>query len=254
MSDNLYTQTVKLPSKGLLNPEITDGLITQRCMMVTDEKYLAGTKAEGDVIVRTLIERTATVPEKLDCNKLILADLMFLLFKMRILSYGDDYAFMTRCPACHEKIDVHMKLSELAVHELPDDYEDSLVVKLPHKGDTVYTRFLTIGDQEEIKRESKRLKKKFKDMEGSPDIVLRLAAMITKIELQKPNNAGDKVLTDPIDIRKYVEELTSRDSNAIKNTIGNVKVGVDPAIDYVCPECEEDIELDVSFSADFFRG
>ena len=44
------------------------------------------------------------------------------------------------CPECGKKIDVSIDLSELPVETLEEGYEDKLIVKLPNRGDTVYTK------------------------------------------------------------------------------------------------------------------
>lgn len=250
----LFTETVTIPTRGLLTPSIPDGLVTQRCISVADKKYLAGTKAvDGDALVHGLIKRCVVVPEQFDPLVLTPADMMFLLFKLRILSYGENYTFRTKCPECGKRIDVRVKLSELVVHHLPDDYKDHLTVTLPNKGDTVYTKFLTIGDLEGIKKEVRRLKKKFPNMEGDPEVTLRIARMIERVELKEPNAAGDTILEHPVDILQYVESLTDLDSIAIQSTVENIKVGIDPQVEYVCPECDEYIDVDLSFSGEFFR-
>lgn len=249
----LYTETVTLPTHGLLTPSIPDGLVTQRCISVADKKFLAGTKADGDAVVHGLIKRCVTVPETFDPTVLIPSDLMFLLFKLRILSYGDQYSFKTKCPECGKRIEVRVKLSDLVVHHLPDDYKDHLRVTLPNKGDTVFTKFLTVGDNEDIKKEVKRLKKRFPNMEGDPEVTLRVARMIERIELREPNDLGDTILDNPVDILQYVEGLTDLDSIAIQSTVENIKVGVDPEIEYECPECDEYIDVNLAFSGEFFR-
>lgn len=249
----LYTQTVTLPTQGLLNPEVPDGLVTQRIMMVADKKFLAGTNADGEKIVAQLIERCTTVPQGFDTSKLINQDLLFLLFKLRILSYGDDFSFKTKCPECGKRTTVKIKLSELTVHTLEEGYEGKLQVVLPHRGDKVFTKFLTVGEGDDIAKEVKRLRKKFADSESDPSVSLRVARMIERIELVEANKAGDTELTDPVDILKYVEELTDLDSIAIQSTVENIKVGVDPEVETKCSECGEYIDVYVSFSAEFFR-
>jgi T4 bacteriophage base plate protein len=249
----LYTETVTLPSQGLLNPEIPEGSVTQRCMMVSDKKYIAGTKGDGEKIVEGLVARCVTAPEKFDITNLIPADLMFLLLKLRILSYGEDYSFKTKCPECGKRTTVKIKLSDIEVHKLEDDYQKHLSVTLPNNGSTVYTRILTIKERDEVKKEVKRLKKKFPDMDGDPAYTLNAARIIERVELVEANKAGDKELTDPVDILQFVEQLTDYDMIAIQSTVENIKVGVNPLIETECEECDESIDINVAFDGEFFR-
>lgn len=183
--------------------------------------------------------------------KLTSADTFFLIVKLRILSYGGQYSFITKCPECGKKIEVSLNLSDLIVEELPEDFEDSMVIELPRTGDTVHTRLLTNEDDNEVDKEVKRYLKKFKDA-GDPEIILRLTKSITSIELQEPNSAGDYVLTNPIDIQKYVENLTDLDATAISSTLAQ-NYGIQATLDTVCKECREEIEVDLRFTPRFFR-
>lgn len=248
-----YTQEVTLPSKGYLNPEIPDGKIIQRCMMVSDQKFLAGSNLSGSMITRTLLERTTESPEHLDVGKLTTADSFYLLFKLRSLSYGDIYKFRTKCPECGRKFDVELNLSTLLVNTLDEDFEKKLEVVLPRAGDKVYTKFLTNDDLQAINDEMERRRRKFKDLRDDTDFVLRLATMIRRIELATPTINGDTVLEHPIDIQNYVEKLTDLDATAIASTTDNASYGIYPMFEDRCPHCKEFVDVRLELGHGFFR-
>lgn len=246
-----FTQEVILPSRGLFNPEIPEGKLVQRCMMVADQKFLSGSNQSAGSSVHQLIQRTTTSPEGFDVSKLTLPDTLYLLFKLRILSYGKDYKFRTKCPECGKKIDVTIDLSELSVETLEEGYEDQLVVKLPHRGDTVYTKVLINEDIDEVNREVKRRKRR--NPEDDSDYVLRIVRSIEKIELKEANKDGKKELTGSLDIERYVSALTDLDAASIISARDSVRYGIMPTVEQVCPECGEYIDVNINFSSDFFR-
>lgn len=247
---NEFTQVVKLPSQGLLNPEIPNGELTQRCMMVSDQKFLSGSSQSASSAIQQILQRTITT-EGFSVAKLTLSDTLYLLFKLRILSYGEMYKFRTRCPECGKKIDVQVDLSELPVEILDEDYTDKLVVTLPHRKDTVYTKILTNEDMEEINKELKRRKRR--SPEDDSEYILRIAFSIEKIELSEPNKDGKKVLTSLLEIERYISSLTDLDASAIISARDSVRYGISPIVEHICPECGEYIDLNVQFSGDFFR-
>ena len=255
MKNNIsnYTQELVLPSKGYLNPEIPGGKVIQRCMMVSDQKFLAGSNLSGSMTTKALLERTIESPENIDIGKLTASDTLYLLFKLRILSYGESYKFKSRCPECGRRIDLDVDLSKLTVHTLEEDFERNLEIVLPNSGDKVYTKFLTNDDLQAINDELERRRRKLKNIGEDTDFVLRLAAMIRRIELSTPNSSGDKVLEHPIDIQNYIEKLTDLDATAIRATTDNVMYGVYPIIEERCPYCREYIDINLSFGAGFFR-
>ena len=242
-----FTQEITLPSRGLLNPEIPEGKVVQRCMMVADQKILSGSTQSAGSALTNLLKATTTTPSDLDVDNLTLADTMYLLFKLRVLSYGKNYTFMTRCPVCSKKIEVNIDLSELPVQTLEDDFTEDLVVELPHRGDTVYTKVITNGDLEYIAKESKRRKKR--NPNDDSEYILRIVHSIQKIVLKKDKST----LTNPIDIENYINSLTDLDAQTIIATRDSVAFGIAPSIEYVCPECKSDIDVSLQFSGDFFR-
>jgi len=252
MSTNYnFTQEVTLPSQGLLNPEIPGGVVVQRCMMVADQKYLSGASQAASSSIHQLLQRTITSPENIDVSALTLPDTLYLLFKLRILSYGSDYKFRTRCPECGKKIDITVDLSELPVEILDENYLDELKVKLPHRGDTVYTKLPTNADIEEIDREIKRRKRRNANDES--EYIVRIVRSIEKIELASPNKDGKKELTNLVEIERYVGALTNLDASVILSTRENIRFGVVPSIEYTCPECRQYIDVNIQFSPEFFR-
>lgn len=241
------SQVITLPSLGLLNPEIPEGKLTQRCMMVSDQKFLSGSNQSASDALQQLIQRTTTAPEGFDVSNLTIYDTLYLLFKLRILSYGDHYQFRTRCPECGQKINVTLDLSKLPVETLDENYAERLVVTLPHRGDIVYTKILTNRDSDDIAKEVKRRKRR--SPEDESEYILRIVSSIEKIQLAKDKS----VLTHAIDIERYVGGLTDLDASAILATRDSVVYGITPAIEYTCPECREDIDVSLQFSSDFFR-
>lgn len=246
-----FTQVVTLPSKGLLNPEIPNGEITQRCMMVADQKFLSGSSQGAESAINQILQRTITVPENFDVSKLTLPDSLYLLFKLRVLSYGSKYTFRSRCPECGEKIDISLDLSEIPVTYLNDDYAGSLVATLPHRGDIVYTRLLTNHDLEEVNKELKRRKKRSPDDDSG--YVLRIARSIDKIVFAKPDEDGRRETSSPFEIERYIESLTDLDASTILHARDSVNYGISPIVECVCPECHEYIDVSLRFSPEFFR-
>lgn len=251
MNISNYTHEVTLPSKGLLNPEIPEGKIIQRCMMVSDQKFLAGSSLNPDASVHELLSRTTESPDSIDISNLTSSDTLYLLFKLRILSYGDIYKFITRCPECEQKMNMSVDLSKLEVNTLEPGYEDKLKVVLPRSGDTVYTKFLRNRDNSDIREEVARRNRK--GLEDTNEFVLRLAAMVKKIVLKEKDKDGSSVLEHPVDIQKYLEKLTDLDATAIRATTDSVMYGISPMVEHKCPHCKNYVDVYLPLGPGFFR-
>lgn len=254
VKDYLYTEEVQIPSKGLLNPEIPDGKITIRCVELRDQKYLAGSKTIRNNKAVELLQRCVIKPEGFDITNLTQVDLFFLLVKLRVLSYGEKYTYIARCPVCGQATEVVVDLTNLNVVELENFNKEDLKIVLPRRGDTVYTHMQTQKDADEIEDEAQRLRAKFKDnLEGAPEITISLAKIIDKIVLKHPNENEDKEITNPVDILNYVENLMDLDALAIKSTIDNVVYGIEPTVTTKCDKCNSEINVLFRTTAEFFR-
>lgn len=182
-------------------------------------------------------------------SKMTSADYFYVLFKMRILSYDSLVTFAAKCPECGGKFDVrNYDISTLEVHELEADYKDNMFVKLPHNGATVYTKLLSMEEEDEITKETNRLRKKFPDADSDPGVTIDLARRIERIELTDGN-----IITEQIDIVAFVEKLISKDAAAIRSTWEDIQMGIDPTIEYQCPHCKEQVPLTIQFGGGFFR-
>lgn len=241
-----FTQELLLPSKGLLNPEIPEGIVTQRCMMVTDQKFLSGSSQSAGSAIHQLIQRTITAPEGFDVSNLTTYDTLYLLFNLRVLSYGKDYTFRTRCPECGKKIDVSIDLSEIPVEYISDNYKEGLVVELPHSGDIVYTKVLTNALNDSITKEIERRSRRSSEDESA--YVLRISRAIEKVVLK-----DNTEITHSVDIERYVSSLTDLDASAIIAARDSIAYGITPTVEYICPNCREDIDVNIHFSSEFFR-
>lgn len=251
MNKPTLTQEVVLPSKGLLNPEIPGGKVTQRCMMVYDQKYLSGSAA-ADNGLRRLIKETTVSPETLDVGKLTVSDTLFLLFKLRSLSYGEHFKYNIQCPRCGRDFTADVEISKIEVTDLDPDYEKELYIELPVRGDKVHTRILLNRDLDYINEELDRLRSRGADTEGL-DYILRISRMITRIDLKEPNADDETYLDNPDDIRKYVQDMTDYDATAILSTVENITFGIHDTVETKCTHCNREVTVPLVLNPNFFR-
>jgi len=116
---------VELPSEcKVYELEDPDMPVTIRPMTFEDEKSIVSAKKEQDP-VNLVLQRCVTNVKILD---LLPMDKLFLIMKLREISYGDDYNTLLICQECKAENPTTIKLSQLNVNPVPDDFEDPLVV------------------------------------------------------------------------------------------------------------------------------
>jgi hypothetical protein len=202
----LPTETVELPSKGLLYPEnspLASGTIEMKYMTAKEEDILTNTNylTNGTAIDKLL--ESLIVTEGVDFNDLLIGDKNAIMVSARILSYGKDFEF--RYKGGVAKAD----LSTLKPKFLPDglyaNRTNEFEFKLPHSGNTVTFKLLTHKDERNIDKEVEGLQKINKD--ANPEGSTRLKYMITSVN-------GTR---ETAEIRKFVDEfLLARDARELR--------------------------------------
>jgi hypothetical protein len=210
------TETIDLPSKGLLYPEenpLSAGTVEIKYMTAKEEDILTNQSyIKKGLVVDKLLQ--SLIITKINYDDLIVGDKNAILVAARVLGYGKDYEFT---------YNGERQVVDLSIIE-PRPFNESLVTKgtnefefkLPHSGNEITFKIITGADERRIDRELEGLKKISKD--SSPELTTRLKHMITSIN-------GDR---EEKNIREFVDNyLLARDSRALRDFIKQVQPDVE---------------------------
>ena len=218
------TITVDLPSEcRVYTLEDEDMPITVRPMTFEDEKAIVGAKKNDDP-VNLVLQRCVTNIKVMD---LLPMDKLYLIMKLREISYGDDYNTLLLCQECKAENPTTVKLSELNVNPVPDDFEDPITFTLPIAKKEIKVRQPRVKDE--------RL---FMDTEQALDQLWRF---VTEIEGH----------TDKSIISAVMDKLPLKDVRTILNAIKS-EYGVDTKIKFICKDCGGVSIVDLPIDANFF--
>lgn len=237
----------RLPSEGKIYDVQVNPVVELRSMTARDEmKRLNPSttqfKTLADIIEGCMIEKPA-----IHVYDMALGDYEYLLHKLRVVTYGDEYKVTVRCPNCDEIVDAVAHLDELEVKEFdPEKFEAARTFVLPKSGSTVSLKFQTprMLDEEEVK--IKELKKKFKDA----DMDFRILVLLTQVI-----DTVDGVKLDSVRLESFINKLPALDMTKILNNIDtlNACVGLDSTLNIKCKSCGGDIQTYFRFGPEFFR-
>lgn len=235
----LPTETVELPSKGLLYPEdnpLSSGTIEIKYMSAKEEDILTNSSyiQDGTVIDKLL---RSLIVSPINYNDLLVGDKNAIMIAARILGYGKDYEFEYSGES--QTVD----LSTLKDKELHKDYkqgENNFTFTLPKANITLGFKLLTHGDEQKIEKELKGLKKINK--KASPELTTRLKYIITSIN-------GD---TEPKTIRNFVDNgLLAVDARSFRKYYNEVSPDVDTVFEFTDSRGEEK-EASLPIGVNFF--
>jgi hypothetical protein len=239
MEDNkskFPTETVELPSKGLIYPQdspLRSGKVEMKYMTAKEEDILTNQNyIKQGVVLDKLIE--ALIMNKFSVKDLIPGDKNALLISSRILGYGKDYTFT------YANKEHTVDLSTLD----NKPFDTTLVTprgtfkfKLPTSDIEVEFKILTDKDNELIEQEIEGLKKINKN--ASSEVTTRLKYQITAVD-------GNQ---DKSNIRDFVENnLLAADSRALRKYIKDISPDVNLTTKINVDGVEEDIDIPINLN------
>jgi hypothetical protein len=219
------TETVTLPSKGLVYPEtspLSSGEIEMRYMSAKDEDILTNINfIKQGIAIDKLLKSLIVSP--IDIDDLITGDKNAVLFAARILGYGKDYDIKFRNESTGKDENYIVDLTQLKEKELDETLfekgKNEFKFALPKSGNVVTFKLLTGKDEKAIDAELKGLQKV--DPNGSFEGTTRLKHMITSI-----NGKADQA-----SIRDFVDNLLlAPDSRAFKKYYNEISPDIDTEI------------------------
>jgi hypothetical protein len=233
------TETIELPSKGLIYPEdnpLSSGVIEMKYMTAKEEDILSNQSyiQNGTVLDKLL---KSLIVSKIDYNDLIVGDKNAIMIAARVLGYGKDYVFEYK----GEQVSVDLSTLENKV------FNEKAITKgvnefsftLPNSGTIITYKLLTHKDEMAIDAEIKGLKKIDKSADHS--VSTRMKHMILSV-----NGNDDKKV-----IREFVDTyFLASDARAFRQHVREVQ----PDVDLKVPvELNGGVEaIDIPITVNFF--
>jgi hypothetical protein len=239
------TETVSLPSKGLLYPEtspLAKGEIEMKYMTAKEEDILTNANyLRNGTVIDKLLQALIITP--IDYNELLVGDKNAVLVAARVLGYGKDYSFKYT-NSNGQEVEATVDLSKLEDKVVDESLfkrgSNEFLFTLPHSGNNITFKLLTHGDEQRIESEIKGLKKINPNV--TTDVTTRLKHVITSVENKR----------DQKDIRDFVDNyLIAKDARALREYYSKVS----PDINIVYKPEDEDYTgegINVPISLNFF--
>lgn len=238
------TETVQLPSKGLLYPKenpLSSGAIEMKYMTAREEDILTNVNLlkQGLAIDKVL---QALIKSPINYEELLLCDKNAILISARILAYGKDYTFGYTNPNNDTEERITIDLTQFENKEV--DYsifsnKNEFSFTLPQSKNALTFKLLTHADSKKIDAEVKGLKK----IGTGGELTTRLKHQILSVN-------GDY---EQKTIREFVDNyLLSIDANAFRQHIAEITPDLDLKINFTLSDGTEVKDLNLPFELDFF--
>lgn len=240
-------ELIPLPSHGTLyhtsDEDIRSGFIRLLPMSLREEEILTTSRFLRSGSATKMVLENCIVSD-IDADEILLFDSNYLLFRLRQLSYGDDYKFTLKCdnPDCKREFTHSLKISELKFNELPEDIVEPIEVKLPVSKYTVKFILGRLRHSEELFKLS--AKEKNEDIDRT-----RLRnLLVTTISIL--DDEGNPV--NPSDWAEFYESIPGMDRAALTDK-SKYDTGIDKLEGVSCPHCDTEFSGSIPVGIEFFR-
>jgi hypothetical protein len=237
MEFKIPTETIELPSKGLLyeeGSELASGMVEMSYMTAKHEDILTNQSyiKNGTVLDKLM---KSLIVSKINYDDLLIGDKNAIMIAARVLGYGKDYTFDLYGES--HTVDLSTIESKPLHPTVEARKKNDFEFVLPESGNRVTFRFLTHRDEQEINRELEGLKKINKD--NSPDLSTRMKHIITSVEGSSERK----------DIRDFVDNyLLAKDSRALREYIKELQ----PDVDLTFFPSEDGVGVNIPIGVNFF--
>jgi hypothetical protein len=210
------TETVTLPSKGLLYPKespLAKGEIEMKYMTAKEEDILTNANyLKNGTVIDKLLQALIVTP--ISYNELLIGDKNAILVAARVLGYGKDYT------VTYNGVETVVDLTQLTEKTVDESLfkagVNEFTFTLPKSENTVTFKLLTHGDEQKIDAEIKGLQKINPNV--STDLTTRMKYIITSIN-------GDR---DQKNIRDFIDTyLLAPDARALRQYYNQISPDID---------------------------
>jgi len=219
---------IELPSRGkFYSLGDSSHPITLRPMTFEDEKSMASTQNANIDVINLLLSRCLT---NININELLVIDKLFVIMKLREISYGHEYKVKINCPQCRKENNVTIDLGKLNIRMMEEDSSNPVVVTLPVLGKEAKIRLPRVIDE-----------KYLNTLDGTASNIWRFVEEI--------DGHNKKTI-----ISAVLKKLPIKDMHTILGVLNGEEYGVDPEVRFACRYCSHHESITLPINTDFFTS
>jgi predicted RNA-binding Zn-ribbon protein involved in translation (DUF1610 family) len=246
-TDYTIMEGYELPSKGKIYNENVNPHIELRSMTARDEMKRLSPSSTPLKTLADIIEGCCIEAPAIHVYDMSLGDYEFLLHKLRIVTYGEDYKVSLRCPECGEAVENVAKLGQLGIKEYDEkEIRDLQSFTLPKSNRLITLNFLSPRMVEEMEVKVKDMKRRYKNATIDFETFVRLLTNIDLVDGEKKSE---------VELENIITNMPALDLQKILNNIDklNQQIGLDNLLYITCPKCGEELTTFFRFGPEFFR-
>lgn len=247
MNSNLtLVESYTLPSQGkVYNNVKVNPCIKLRSMTTNEEMKRLSHSDKPYAVIAEIIDDCLVENPGISAYDMCLGDYQFLLHRLRVVTYGNKYNTVTKCPYCYSTNEKAINLDDIEVREYTADIEKYMEFDLPITKKHIRIRMQTPRMLDFVATKTKEFNKKSKSSSGDAAFLFTIQTLIDTVD-------GERL--DPIRLEEFVRKLPMMDTNYIIKYSDklNEKVGINPILETDCDYCGLTYKNPFRITSEFF--
>jgi len=225
VNEKMSWVAVDLPSKGQAYTDLD--AVEIRPFSFEEEKSLRSISkvSQGREVIQKIF---ASCVRGIPHDALTIPDKNYILFKLREISYGNEYPVVFKCTNCTTENRMRVEIDQIPVNYVPDNYQEPFSFMLP-------------DSQKEAMAVSPRAKDE--DYMATGEVLTQNLWRF----VQSIGGYKDKII-----IKKFIEATTARDVATIRDTLMKADYGLDQDVTFDCIECGSGQQGSIPLNEHFF--
>ena len=247
MTNGYITEEYKLPSLGKIYNVPVNPVVKLSSMLTEHEMKRLSPSERPYKTLCEIIDDCLVENPGISSYDMCMADYIYLLQKLRVVTYGKNYKVMDTCPYCGSQTEFTVDLDELEVtYYSVNNFAELSQFKLPKTGKEIKLLMQTPRMSDEVTIRSKEQKRRTKGSDGDSAFLYTLQMIVDTVD-------GEKL--DIIKSEDFLRKLPMADTNSIIQHANKLteSFGVKNEITRTCPICGLDYTNSFRFGPDFFR-
>lgn len=247
MENARIVEEFTLPSLGRVYTDFeieTDVVLSS--MKAKHEMLRLSSTEDSHKIMAEIIDDCLETDLGIKSYDLCIGDFQYLLFKLRVVTFGNDYELSGKCPFCGFEQRVSVDLDDFPVKEYTEEYTEMMYLDLPITGKELKLTYQTPRMLDRITAKVKEYRRRHRDTDLNPVLLFNIMSVIDEIDGEVP---------DALDLEQWIMELPLADTNAIISRIDrmNNAIGIDLSLYENCNICGTEYIVPFRVNNSFFR-
>lgn len=245
MNNIRIAETCTLPSRGQIYTEDVNPEVVLSSMKAKHEMLRLSATDGSQKIMASIIDDCIESDVGISSYDMCLGDFQFLLYKLRIVTFGPEYELNCECPVCRYRQALKVNLDDFYINEYDDSIIGKTELELPKSGDQIRLTLQTPKILDRIAIRDKEYRRRHKNSDENPTLLHTIMETIEEINGEKVNE---------FKLEEYIKELPLADANAILKRIDelNNDIGVDMFMENRCKVCGSTYQVPFRITPAFF--